>query len=136
MKNIKGFGQINESEGEELFFTINDETVVRLANRNGQWHEYHVSGPEPYGFGSKTYDGSLDAEDILSWLSKDYGDVEAYDENEDDDDDYEDSEQQEDDAEEERQFNAEAGNEGLKHIKTFGSKLLNEASSEEQNKNH
>lgn len=68
-----------DSDGPPYYFFIDGDSQaiveINRGSRGGSYRETLVRGEEPYGFGSKTYQSYLSADDILSWLRKDYGDV-------------------------------------------------------------
>lgn len=69
----------DEDDGPPYYFFIDgdNQAIVKIDKgmRGGSYRETLVRGEEPYGFGSKTYQSYLSADDIESWLRKDYGDV-------------------------------------------------------------
>lgn len=69
----------DDNDGPPYYFFIDGDSpaIVKIDRgmRGGSYRETLVRGEEPYGFGSKTYQSYLSADDIESWLRKDYGDV-------------------------------------------------------------
>lgn len=73
----------DDSNNEDGFHALithgdNDQAVVKL-EKSGRWTERFIAGVKPYGFGGKTYASYLTRDDILSWLQKDYDQVEVID---------------------------------------------------------
>ncbi len=80
---MKSFNKMNEaninrditaSDEMTVVFELSDGVEVEMLGEGSKWREGRVvSGEEPYGWGSKTYQGYLTADDVEFWLSRDYG---------------------------------------------------------------
>ena len=77
-QDVRSLTPYDEQAVDLRIYHNGDETEVTMYPEDGRWYEGDIiRGPEPYGWGGKTYRG--DMTNVLRWLEQDYGDYDILD---------------------------------------------------------